>query len=465
MSASMTTARAAAPKSKRGKRGTTTASTGPRNYKSKNFLIHTDMPPEEANELLGRLERMLKLVTGYFGRPNRKTIECYVIQDVKKWPPGSVDPEGLASVLGGGGVTKSSGITNGVQFKMKAIVYAGADRGTPQHESIHAYCAQTFGRTGPTWYSEGMAEVGQYFRDGDDSVQIHPGVLKYLQTTPHKALNDLVNSNELTGDSWQNYAWRWALCHMLGYNPNYSSRFKPLGMALLQKKRNVSFNRVYGPMAPEITFEYDFFLDHLVQGYRVDLCAWDWKTKFKQPQRARASVAKIEAGRGWQASRALVKTGDEYQFAASGTWKIARPPEAADAKPQDQAKEEKADETPQSTTKTTKRRSTLRRGRSKRSTSPQREMDEVDGDGLEDGRGKLVGVIFNDYELSEPFELGVFGTFTAPMDGQLFLRCRDDWGVLAHNTGVLSVRLKPGDSPVPLKDPREDAPAVRPAGK
>ena len=53
----------------------------------------------------------------------------------------------------------------------------------------------------------------------------------------------------------------------------------------------------------------------------------------------------------------------------------------------------------------------------------------------------MVGVVFSDYTLSEPFDLGSEGTFTATQDGNLFLRCRDDWGAIANNNGIVRVRL------------------------
>jgi hypothetical protein len=351
------------------------------------------------------------------------------VKDIDKWPAGLIDPQGLASIRGGGGVTKSQGRRVGQRTITKAIVYAGADRGTPQHEAVHAYCAQAFGRTGPTWYSEGMAEVGKYFRDGDASVEIHPGVLRYLQRSDRKTLDEIVNSNEVTGDSWQNYAWRWALCHMLGNNPNYANRFRPLGLALLSNRKTMTFNNTYGAMAKEITFEYEFFLDHLVQGYRVDLCAWDWKTRFRKPRRSVPTRTKIDAGRGWQPSGVLVEKGTQYELVAKGTWELAKPLGPGEKK-EDAAEASKAP--------SRSRRSSRRR------TEPQRETEAVDADGQAGGRGRLVGIVFNDYELSEPFELGAECTFKAPMDGRLYLRCREKWGQIAHNKGTINVQISLG---------------------
>jgi hypothetical protein len=383
-----------------------TETAGPADYRSKNFLVHTDLSADEAKELLTKLETMLALISRYWGKPNTQMIECYVVKDLAKWPPGSLDPRGVESIRTGGGVTLSTTLTRGNAFVAKAIVYAGADRGTPQHEAVHAYCSQMFGTTGPIWYSEGMAEMGNYWRENDASVEIHPGVLEYLQTSEPKSLNGIVNNDEATGDSWENYAWRWALCHLLANNPNYAPRFRPLGLSMLTKQ-DATFEQVYGSMADEVSFEYLFFLKHLDHGYRVDLCSWDWKAKFLRPRGKTSMLAKIEAGRGWQPSRVLVKEGEEYEFSADGTW---------------------------TTTK---------------------DGTAVDADGEESGAGKLVGILFHEYQLSEPFELGVYGSFTAPSDGNLLLRCHDQWGEIADNTGRMTVKIKAKDPNAPLPNPKQ----------
>lgn len=152
-----------------------TAPAGPQVYKSRNFHVMTDLSREDSGELLQRLETMLRLVSAYFGRRNPRPIEMYVIDDFENWPAeqlAKMSPEGVATVRAGGGLTITQVISSTVSrdFESKAVVYAGADHGTPQHEAVHAYCGHAFGETGPVWYSEGMAEVGQYWRQNDDSV-------------------------------------------------------------------------------------------------------------------------------------------------------------------------------------------------------------------------------------------------------------------------------------------------------
>ena len=386
-------------------------SVSPRDVRSKNFLLHTDLNDSDAQGLFERLETMLRLISRYWGQPNRKVIECYVVKDLKNWPRGGIpEAAGLASIQRGAGVTKT--VTRqtaaGQILAATSVVFAVADRGTPQHEAVHAYCGQNFGRTGPLWYSEGMAEMGNYWVEGDLHVNCPQYIVDYIHSSEPKSLNNIVNSNEQTGDSWQNYAWRWALCHLLANNPNYRDRFRPLGLALLTGKR-ASFEQVYGSMAKEISFEYLFFLEHFGVGYRADLIAWDWKTRFRVPRGVTAVAAKIKARGGWQASRCLAKKGTEYEFSAAGQWQ-------------------------------TDGKSGL-----------------CDADGREDGTCRLVGVLFDDdsYELGEPFELGAYGRWTAPQNGQLFVRCQEDWNLIDDdNVGTIDFRIKFADRGKPLSDPR-----------
>lgn len=366
---------------------------GPRSdFRSQHFFLHTDMTQAEAKELLERLEYMLGIISEYWARPPEGMIECYVVKDLKNWPAGTLpDDYGRQKIAGQAGVTLS--LVNPALGKGKATVYAVADRGVPQHEAVHAYCATNFGTTGPTWYSEGMAEMGQYWRKGELAVKVDDYVVDFIRKSEPKSLNEIVNSNDRTGDSWQNYAWRWALCHLLASNPNYAPNFRPLGLGILQQKP-VSFEQTYGAMADEISFEYLFFLEHLCNGFRMDLCYWDWKRKFSVMAPGASRVVTVQAARGWQPSGIMVRDGVEYTAKATGTWKLKK-------------------DTPKGTT--------------------------ADGDAS--GEGKLVGIIFKDFQLSDEIEIGADGTFTPPSDGQLHLRCKSDWASVGDNSGSILVKI------------------------
>ena len=205
-------------------------------------------------------------------------------------------------------------------------------------------------------------------------------------------MTEITDLDQRTGDSWQNYAWRWALCHLLANNTNYAPRFHPLGMALLNAQRS-SFEDVYGPMAKEISFEYVQFLKNFDIGYRADLCSWDWKAKFTGVL-TRPINAKIKAAGGWQPARIYLKERESYRYSTKGTWSLAK------------------------------------------------DSGQLSAKGDDKGAGRLEAIVFHDYELSDPFELGEDGSFTAPVEGKLFLRCRDSWAELGDNSGEITVKLE-----------------------
>lgn len=410
---------------------------GPRDYSSANFLVHSDLPEVEANDLLKRLETMLTLISKYWGRPNKQTIEMFVVRDLAVWPSNSLDPVGREMIQQKAGITMSTGTVNrqtGKLLAAKARVYAIADRGVPQHEAVHAYCHQMFGHAGPTWYAEGMAEMGHCWREGESRVHCLPIVVKYLRGSEPKPLLAIVNSRDQTGDSWQNYTWRWALCHLLANNPNYYDRFRPLGLGILADQPDATFERVYGSMSKEIAFEYLFFLEHFDLGYEVMLTAWDWKTKFRHAMPKAPIVCTVEANRGWQASRVIVRKGEEFEVSAEGSWTLfANGPELSPfgVELPDQKPPEKP--APAKKATTTKRNSKM---------EALEELPSVIRDESPFKPGQLVGVLFNDYVLSEPFAIPADGSFVAPGEGQLFLRCEDAWNRLADNKGKVNLKFK-----------------------
>ena len=360
-----------------------------RDVRSRNFMLHTDVSDRQGQILLDKLETMIDLVSRYYGRPPQGLIECYVVRDLKSWPPGTFPLAAAQKILEPAGVTMSRSLGR----QRQTIAYSCDDHQTVQHECVHAYCYVAFGSAGPVWYAEGMAEMGAYWEEGQLAVDIQPGVIRYLTQAEPKKMANIVAAGQVTGDSWQAYAWRWALCHLLANNPNYSSRLKGLGIGMMSGD-NVSFESVYGDVAPQISFEYDQFVENFGNGYRADLCAWQWNVKPRRLGPNRDSSIKVSSQRGWQATEVQLEQGNRYHVSSAGEWKIVRGGNAL----------------------------------------------TVDGDGA--GNGKLIGAVFANFELGEPFELGSNATFTAPSDGQLVLRCRDKWTQLAENEGEIEVTVR-----------------------
>ncbi len=388
-------AKAAPPRA--GKKKTATLKGPVQDFRTPHFLIYTDLPAAEARSLLRQLEDMLRLIAKYWGRQPRGIIECCVVDDLANWPQeliSKMDPQGLAKIREGAGVCISTKMSKGKKFRSKSRVYAVAKGGVPLHEAVHAYCHQTFGRAGPRWYAECMAEMGHYWEKGAKGVNVPKNVIRFLRSSKLRPLESLIDNAEKTGGSWQDYCWWWMLGHLMDNNPNYYAQYRAFGRMVLAGKQ-ITFQDVFGPQVKELDFELRFFRQNLQNGYCVGLCNWDWKRKFTDRLPAdRAMSVSVCADRGWQPSGLTVTANASYAFKAEGTWQTSA------------------------------------------------KGDPVDADGAADGCGRLVGVLMKDYQLGKEFELGKSGSFTPSADGDLYFRCRVAWNKIADNAGKISVRLK-----------------------
>ncbi|MHB9080916.1 MAG: hypothetical protein ACYC3X_25880 [Pirellulaceae bacterium] len=398
---------------------------GQRLHRSANFAVYTDLPAAEADQLLVRLEATLHNASNYWKRPSKATIECYVVQNLEAWQDREL-PHPMARLfigrIGGAAIAQPGG--SGAQDRNRIVVFAAARAGVAEHEAIHAYCGQTFGTTGPLWYREGMAQLMTNDAAGAPARNFPPEILESLtsgqkfsiadvvrggphgqqlcdslddKAAQHDGLVGLIPVSQWTDENVRSlghlkdtYAWSWLVCHLLEYNPNYRARFRTLGQDYLTNRQD-TFGKLFDPVANQLAFEYQFTVDRMAPGYRVDLCNWDWDKRFRNLEGCRPIRTKIVAARGYQASGLLVAAGQSYAYSARGTW----------------------------------------------TTDPQSSPVTADGSGP--GTGRLEAVVMRDFQLSEPVLLGQDGKFSAPSDGQLYLRCRDAWSQLADNAGSVVV--------------------------
>jgi hypothetical protein len=364
----------------------------PRLIRSQHYAFMTDVSERQARIILDKLETMTMILSQYFGQVPSGVVEGFIVRDLNDWPTGLLkEPAGIAKIQNDAGICFNSSLGN----RHRAVLYSCDDHGVIQHECTHGFCHLAFGSTGPTWLAEGLAEMGQYWKFDKQAVDINPRVITYLQgSTPKRKLLEIAVPGRVDPGSWKDYAWRWALCHLLANNPNYADRFKPLAIALMKKRDGATFESIYGPTAQQLSFEYALFLKTLDNGYRADLCAWQWNRKFAVLAGKRRTQTKVFAALGWQATGVQLEKGASYDVAAVGNWKIAK------------------------------------------------DGGEYNADGDQAGRGRLLAVIFKDFKLSDPFPIGKLKSFASPTNGQLFLRCQDDWNKLADNSGELTVHIR-----------------------
>jgi len=364
--------------------------------KSEHFVLYTDISDRSAAVLLEKLERMYSLVGKYYTKRPRKAIECYVVSELANFP--GLPGDAVESISSGAGVTHSRQLIDtrkGDIVDVESIVYSCDDHGVVQHEAVHCFCNLAFGSAGPVWYAEGMAEMGQYWKPEELGVNVDPVVIDYLTNSEKKPLDEIVKAGQITGDSWQAYAWRWALCHLLAAHPTHAQKFRKLGVEMMIEKEGASFDTCYGDVARQLAFEYDQFVRNFGNGYRVDLCAWDFQTECSKIVGTERIRREIKAAGGWQPTTLELEKGKSYDYVTQGTWQVTK------------------------------------------------DGTELDGNGDEAGNGQLVGAIFTTvagrYQLSEPIELSAKGTLVAPASGHLFVRCQEDWTELSDNAGELKV--------------------------
>ena len=363
----------------------------PRKYESKNFSVLTDLPEEEAQELLKKLETMLGLISKYWAVPNRKQIECVVVKDLSNWANTPIDQRAIPSLRAKAGITLFDYKRRGNRVSAQAVAYAYGKTSFVQHEAVHAFSYYSFGHCGPLRYAEGMAEVGSYWVEGETRVTAPQYVTQYLRRSKRRSVKEVTTGKTARVGSWQTYAWRWALCHLLANNPNYAKRFRPLGLSMLAKKKG-SFSATYGKQLKELEFEYNFFLDHVAPGFDVGRCSWDWNARFRKLKEGKSTAVEIKADQGFKPSRVRIEEGRRYKVSSRGEWKLTK-----------------------------------------------------DGDAVTPGDvvAPIEAVVMNGrLELGQPFDVGRAGEFTAKESGDLYLRCGDDWTKLNDNSGEATITVQ-----------------------
>jgi hypothetical protein len=349
-----------------------------------------------------------------------------LVHDLQRWPAERFpDPRALQVLRQVRGGTNAFVTGKGKGRSLQAVIYAMAETRVAEHEVVHAYCFQTFGRGGPDWYREGMAELLSQEVESATTGRIAAETIERLQGIPAPTVYRVTRSGELkeslaailaaspgTQSSQKThsaatatsasadrlararnaYAESWALCHVLYHSRAYRSRFQSLGRHLLSGAP-IELDAAFAGRVHEIDFELAFFVDRLSAGYQVELCEWDWDGPRRQLETGQSITIRVKAARGYQPTSVRVMPGERYRIVAEGNWQLAAAGEPLDA------------------------------------------------NGTPDGVGCLEAVVLDGYQMSSPLAWGREADWIVPGGGHLYLRCRDSWDQLTDNRGTLAVRL------------------------
>jgi hypothetical protein len=368
----------------------------PHDVASKNIVMHTDLPDDEARAMLDQFEKLLKQLSTFWGRPPNGTFEIFVVKDLSNWPTETFDATIQDFILKRVASTRTSTDRSVPGTNRRMRIY-GAARPEPFQFQLHfAFMSQTFPGTGPVWFRTGMAEVCSHWRE-DGTVAIGDVWRNYLRNAPNTAMSSVIKVTSSIDNGMEERAPMWCLNYFLLSNPNYASRFRKLALDFMQQ-RSTTFEKAFADCSREMTFEYKFFIDHLDDGLRADLCALDWKKKAAAATPGATYTIPVEAARGWQMTPLVLRENQAYEYSATGTWKASF------------------------------------------------DGQDLTADGAPDKRGRLIGALLmtganGNYEFSESFDLGTSGLFECPLNGRLVVRCQDDWNALGDNQGKIILKL------------------------
>ena len=392
-------------------------------YESRRLRLYTDLDPELARQLPPTLDRVYPAWEAYFGPlpPNQARTDFqvtgYLMVDRSRFADAGLIPRDLPPFL--------HGRHRGAEFWMNEQPEAYYRRHLLIHEATHCFMTVLPNTVMPVWYFEGMAELFGTHRvhpDGSVECGVFPdGSTGFEGWGRIRMLHDELAANKYLGleplrhlrpeDTLRSeaYAWCWALARFLDSHPRYRERFRELGQAREGGAFAAAFERLFGSELALIDEEWQLFIHDLRYGYDIERSAINFEPG--KPLAANAAVSgKVQADRGWQSTRVLVKRGQRYTVSATGRFTLAKHPQPWVSEPQGIS------------------------------------FEYFEGQPI----GRLLGAIRDDEAVAagrpstlvKSFPLGAEGTFTAAVTGTLYVRLNDVWSQLSDNEGAVQFELR-----------------------
>ncbi len=187
-------------------------------YKSRHYVIHTDLDVNTAREAAIRLTKMFqeyKQRTSAFAATTNERLPFYMFSRHKDYMAAGGLP-GSAGVFTGDKLMATMGATTG-SFSWKLV----------QHEGFHQFVDRIIGRSLPVWVNEGMAEYfseAVFTGDGFVAGLVPPGRLARIKAKitagRFPPLSDMMKVNHSEWNqrmSTVDYDQAWSMVHFLAH--------------------------------------------------------------------------------------------------------------------------------------------------------------------------------------------------------------------------------------------------------
>lgn len=430
------------------------------------FQLSTDLPAEQVPGWLQRMERVVDLSEAYWCRKLPGKIHCYLVDDLSQWSacdlPAEFAPRVLRRLSGGTDLQRPAA---GSRMASQAVIYATTDPGVVEHEVVHAYCFQAFGRGGPDWYREGMAELfaQQVDREHDlgrgetlerlrrsDAIQL----ASILRNESHRQLRDAILTGQparrvasnLLGDTVGTPAFMPA-ASVADANDGEANSGEAISDEIEARLDQPPREAVWTESderrldASKEVYAQSWALCHLLYHRR------EYRERFRLLGKHLLNGAPVKFEHAFEPRLR------EIEFELRQFAEHARP----GYRPEWCGWEWVSNPRGMAVGETLGIRIHARRGyqAARIVVEPGQEYEisgegqwgvgareaDVDADGHPDGRGCLVGSLLRDTELSPAFRIGQRQIVNVQQDGQIYLRCQDALHELADNRGSILVRI------------------------
>ncbi len=210
------------------------------------------------------------------------------------------------------------------------------------HEGTHWFMNRKFGRSGPPWLMEGMAEwLGTHdWKSGQLTLGIIPEqrdsvpywgrislIQEQLADGSAPSLESILRYSDTAHQQVAAYAWSWAVVLFLQHHPETQATFQKMWQQPMQPDLTLT-RWLFAQLKqdwPRLREDWNAFLSDLEYGYRPDR---GFLVSSPQPSPLKSQPVELEirADHNWQSSGVYVTSPGRVQIVAEGRYSVGREP-------------------------------------------------------------------------------------------------------------------------------------------
>lgn len=310
---------------------------GIRTLQSRHLTLYTDLPAaDDVDTLPDAFDKAVPQWAKFFAVDPERLRDWHVVacvmQDGQRFIDYQLQPDSLPAF--------EYGMQRGNRIWVREQPSAYYRRHLVLHEGTHAVMNEVFGRVGPIWYREGIADLLGTHRYVDGRLELNAipknrNEVKYwgririihddLNESGGKQIDQIVDLPSRAFLSSKAYAWSWALQSFLHRQPKYAELCKSLRDELRYSDRGVTeaFLRGYQRHRDKLDYEWNLYVQHLDYGYDSTQETIQYASEVLELEAGKIDTRTLDTTQGWQAAGIRVPPNCLVDIAARGRFQIA----------------------------------------------------------------------------------------------------------------------------------------------